>query len=249
MSRPVHAFTAVVTAGALLLQLALVVDGASVLVADDPPGLGLRLARFAAYFTIQSNVLVAVATTMLAFDPARDGAAFRAVRLAGTVGITVTGLVHFLLLRPLLDLEGASWVADKLLHMVVPVLAVACWFALGPRPRVDRRAIAFAFAWPIAWLAVTLTVAAATRWVPYPFLDFREEGAGEVAVVSLGITVLFAALLAGYRYADQRLGAAPPGERPRPARPPGRPTRACRARGGCRRGAPTPPPRSAPRAR
>lgn len=209
MSRAAHALTAAVTIAALLLQLALVVDGASVLVEDDPPGLGLRLARFAAYFTIQSNLLVAVATTLLALDPGRDGPAFRALRLAGTVGITVTGLVHFLLLRPLLDLEGASWVADKLLHMVVPMLAIACWFAFGPRPRVDRRAIAVAFAWPLAWLVVTLGVAGTTRWVPYPFLDFREEGTGPVAVVSLGITVLFAALLAGYRYADRRLGAAP----------------------------------------
>ncbi len=46
----------------------------------------------------------------------------------------MTGLVHFVLLRPLLDLEGADYVADKLLHMAVPVLAVAGWAAFGPRP-------------------------------------------------------------------------------------------------------------------
>ncbi|KRB72769.1 hypothetical protein ASE01_22255 [Nocardioides sp. Root190] len=207
MSRAWHGLTAAVAIGAIGLQLGLVVDGASVLVEEDPPGLGLRLARFVAYFTIQSNVLVAVAAVLLTRSPDRDGPGFRALRLAGTVGITVTGLVHFFLLRPLLELDGASWAADKLLHMVVPALAVIGWFAFGPHPRVEGRAVAITFAWPILWLAVTLVVAATTRWVPYPFLDFREEGWAHVGVVALAITVLFAGLIPGYRYADRRLTA------------------------------------------
>jgi uncharacterized membrane protein SirB2 len=216
-ARAWHTLTAAVTIAALVLQLVLVVQGGQVLDEVEPPGLGLRLARFIAYFTIQSNLLVAVATTLLARDPLRDGAAFRALRLAGTVGITVTGLVHFFLLRPLLTLDGADWVADKMLHMLVPVLAVVGWFAFGPRPRVDSRAIAVAFAWPIAWLAVTLAVAGATDWVPYPFLNFREEGGGSVVVVCLGITALFAALIAGFRWADRRLA---PSRQPEPVTAP-----------------------------
>ncbi|GAA3666377.1 Pr6Pr family membrane protein [Nocardioides ginsengisoli] len=207
-ARAWHGLTAVVTLAALGLQLWLVVDGAAVLADDDPPSLGIRLARFVAYFTIQSNLLVVVAAVLLTRDPLRDGPAFRALRLAGTVGITVTGLVHFLLLRPLLDLHGASWVADKMLHMAVPLIAVIGWLAFGPRPRVDGRAIAVAFAWPVAWLAVTLVVAGATRWVPYPFLDFREEGWAHVIVVCVAITALFAALIGGYRWADRRLAAS-----------------------------------------
>jgi hypothetical protein len=204
-----HALTAVVAIVAIGLQLVLVIQGGRVLDEVEPPALGLRLARFIAYFTIQSNLLVAVATVLLTLSPGRDGSAFRALRLAATVGITVTGLVHFFLLRPLLDLDGADWAADKLLHMVVPVLAFVGWFAFGPRPRIDGRAIAVAFAWPIAWLAVTLAVAGATRWVPYPFLNFREEGWAHVGVVCVGITVLFAALIAGFRYADRRLAPRP----------------------------------------
>ncbi|HVK27947.1 MAG TPA: Pr6Pr family membrane protein [Nocardioides sp.] len=204
-----HALTAVVAIVAIGLQLVLVIQGGRVLDEVEPPALGLRLARFIAYFTIQSNILVALAATLLARDPARDGPAFRALRLAATVGITVTGLVHFFLLRPLLDLDGADWLADKMLHVVVPLLAFVGWFAFGPRPRVDGRAIAVAFAWPIAWLVVTLAVAGATRWVPYPFLDFRVEGWAHVGVVCLGITALFAALIAGFQYADRRLATQP----------------------------------------
>lgn len=208
-ARAWHLATAAVAIAALVLQLALVVDGAAALLDEEQPGLGIRLARFIAYFTIQSNVLVAITSCLLARSPSRDDAWLRCLRLASTVGITVTGIVHFFLLRPLLDLDGASWVADKLLHMVVPLIAVLGWFLCGPRPRIDTRAIVVAFAWPIAWLVVTLAVAGATRWVPYPFLDVREEGWAHVGVVSLGITVLFAALIAGFRAADRRLAPTP----------------------------------------
>ena len=46
------------------------------------------------------------------------------LRLAALVGITITAVVHFVLLRPLLDLDGLDLLADALLHRVVPVLAV-----------------------------------------------------------------------------------------------------------------------------
>ncbi len=200
-----HLLTAVVAIVALALQLALVIRGGQVLDEVEPPVIGLRLARFIAYFTIQSNVLVAVVATTLAIDPLRDGPRWRVVRLAAITGITVTGLVHFVLLRPLLHLDGADWAADKLLHMVVPVLAVAGWAVFGPRPRVTRSVAGWVLVWPIAWLLVTLLVGGLTGWYPYPFLDHREDGAAAVAVTSVGVTVLFLALLALASYVDRRL--------------------------------------------
>ncbi len=204
-----HQLTAVVTVLAIVLQLVLVIRGGQVLDEVEPPALGLRLARFIAYFTIQSNVFVAITATTLALDPRRDGPLWRVVRLAAVVGITVTGLVHFVLLRPLLDLDGADWAADKLLHMVVPVLAVVGWAAFGPRPRVDRGVVGRALLWPLAWLAVTLTVGGLSGWYPYPFLDHREDGAGAVAVTCAGVLVLFLALFALAAYADRRLAPTP----------------------------------------
>ena len=132
------------------------------------------------------------------------------MRLAGLVGITVTGLVHFFLLRPLLDLDGADWVADKLLHMVVPVLAVAAWAWVGPRPRVTWREAAYALRLAAcAWLAWTLVVGQVDGWVPYPFLDADEEGWGSVAVVSVGITALFVAPLRALALARPEAATSP----------------------------------------
>jgi hypothetical protein len=202
--------TAVVAVAALVLQLVLVIRGGRVLDEVEPPALATRLARYVAYFTIQSNILVAVVTAQLARDPLRDGPAWRVVRLAAVVGITVTGIVHFLLLRPLLDLDGADQVADKLLHMVVPVLAVAGWALFGPRPRIEPRDIRLTLCWPVAWVVETLVVGGLTGWYPYPFLDHREEhGALGVALSVAAITVFFLILLALARVADQRTQPAP----------------------------------------
>ena len=207
--RRFHALTATVAIVAVVLQLVLVIRGGQVLDEVEPPALGLRLARFVAYFTVQSNVLVAIASLTLALDPARDTRTWRVLRLAGVVGITVTGLVHYLLLRPLLDLDGADWAADKLLHMVVPIMALVGWVVFGPRPRITLGAVGWALAWPVAWLGVTLSVGALSGWYPYPFLDHREDGAATVVVASLGVTLLFVALFALAAWLDRRLAPTP----------------------------------------
>ena len=208
-ARAFHAATAAVTVAALVLQLVLVVQGGVVLDETKRFGLGDRLWHFVSYFTIQSNALVAVAAVMLTGQPARDGRGFRALRLAGVLGISVTGVVHFTLLRPLLDLDGWDYAADKLLHMVVPTLAVLGWALFGPRPRIDRQALAPALAWPIAYLVYTLAVGAANGWYPYPFLDVDEEGWASVLVASVGVTAVFLVLYAGAALVDRRAKVVP----------------------------------------
>jgi hypothetical protein len=208
-ARQVHLVVAAVAWFALVLQLVLVLQGGRVLDETDPPGLVARIYRYFAYFTIQSNILVALTSTMLVRDPARDGAGFRVVRLAALVGITVTGLVHFVLLRPLLHLDGADWLCDKLLHLVVPILAVVVWAVAGPRPRASLRVAAYALVWPIVWTVWTLVFGQVDGWFPYPFLDPAEDGWGAVGVACAGITVLFLLLFALYTWLDRKLRRAP----------------------------------------
>ena len=194
--------------GALVLQLVLVIIGNPVLDQVEPPGPATRIYRFFAYFTIQSNLLVAIAAITLARDPRRDGAGWRVLRLAGIVGIAVTGIVHFFLLRPLLHLDGWDYAADKLLHMVVPVLALLGWVVFGPRGRLSGRVIGLTLLWPLAWLAWTLAVGGLSGWYPYPFLDHREDGWAAVAITCLAILALALALMGAARAVDRRLEAA-----------------------------------------
>jgi len=209
-ARTWHGLTAAVAIAALLLQLVLVLQGGRVLDESEQPDLVIRLGRLISYFTIQSNLLVAIVTVQLARDPLRDGSWWRVLRLAACSGIFVTGVVHFFLLRPLLDLDGADWAADKLLHMVVPLLATVGWVCFGPRPRVEWREVRLALVWPLVWLGWTLVLGWLSGWYPYPFLDHREEhGTIGVVLTSAAITVFFVLLLAGARFVDQRAQPAP----------------------------------------
>src|SRR5689334_24896982 len=65
-----HGLLAVLVIAALVTQVVLVSQPSAV-------PLGARYIRLASYFTIQSNVLIAIAAVGLALAPARDGALWR----------------------------------------------------------------------------------------------------------------------------------------------------------------------------
>ncbi|MFC7489410.1 MULTISPECIES: Pr6Pr family membrane protein [unclassified Knoellia] len=209
-ARTWHALTAVVTWAALILQVVLVLKGGRVL--DESVGpvpLGTRLIRLVSYFTILSNLLVAITTTTLALGQAAYPRWWRVLRLNAVICIAVTGVVHFFLLRPLLDLSGADWAADKLLHMVVPLLAIIGWLAFGPRGRVDSSLLLPSLIFPIGWLVYTLVRGGVVDWYPYPFLDVGLHGYPSALLACAGVAVLLLALT----WAAIRLDPRLPGER------------------------------------
>ena len=100
-----------------------------------------------AFFTILSNVLVAVTCLLLAVRQNRSSAAFSVLRHTGLVAISVTFVVFHVVLSRLLDLDTLAQAANQLQHTIVPVLAVVGWLAglrpqgahLDPHHPVDRR--------------------------------------------------------------------------------------------------------------
>lgn len=207
-ARAVHSLVCAVAAVAVVYQLWLIVAGEGVLADGPAPELSEQLRRFVSYFTIQSNILVAVAAVPLVADPHYDGGLWRVLRLASVVGITVTGVVHLLLLRPILDLSGGPLLADTLLHVVVPVLAVVSWLWAGPRRRAGDRDAGLLLLWPVLWLVATLSLAPVVDWYPYPFLNPAQQGWGAVAVVCAGVTVLVLVLALGLVRLDRRLAGS-----------------------------------------
>jgi hypothetical protein len=193
-ARAFHLLTFLVAAFAVVLQLVLVVQGHRVLDEHNRPDLDTRLIRFCSYLTIWFNVLVAWSTLTLALGRDRDTRAWRALRLDAVVLATVGGVVHFFFLRPLLDLTGWDLAADRLLHVAVPVLALAGWLVFGPRGRAERSDLVPFLVLPLAWLAYTLARGELVEWYPYPFVDVNEHGYGVVLLNCAGIA---AAMVAG----------------------------------------------------
>jgi len=207
-TRRFHLVVALVATVALVLQFWLVWQGHAVLDDANPPDRAERVIRFVGYFTVLSNLLVAGTSWTVASSRSPLASRFaRILYVDALVGIAVTGIVHWVLLRPLLSLEGADWWADKLLHVAVPLLAVLAWVAVGPRGLVRASEIGWAVLPPIVWLGYTLVRGAATGFYPYPFLNADHHGYPAVLATCVGVAGLFVALAFGASRLDRALVA------------------------------------------
>ncbi|MGJ7439454.1 Pr6Pr family membrane protein [Aquipuribacter sp. MA13-6] len=167
-----------------------------------------------AFFTIQSNLLVAASALLTALDPDRDTRLRRVLRLTSLVAITVTGVVYHSVLAGLVELSGWGYVADVAVHTVVPVLAVLGWVLFGPRGRTTWGVVALSAVFPVLWLTFTLVRGPLVGgfW-PYPFVDVDELGWAQVLLNCGGVAVLLLGLAAVAHGADRLLRRGTGGER------------------------------------
>ena len=185
LARTLHAI--VLVAAVLGLSLELV----RALTSDD---LGTRLVRLFSYFTIQSNILAAVAAGMLLWRPDRRGRVFAVLRLDALLCIAVTGIVYHAVLSGLQDLTAAGALSNLLLHTVVPVGTVVAWLLVGPRPRLSPAVVGWSLVYPLGWIAYTFVRGAIVDWYPYPFLDVSEIGLQSALVRTGVVAVIFLVL-------------------------------------------------------
>ena len=212
-ARAFHLVVFLVAAAAVILQLVLILQGAQHLgetendiAAAGHPDLGTRLVRFVSYLTIWFNVLVAGTELVLAANAERSGGrVFRALRLDALVLAVGGGVVHWFLLRPLLELDGADLLADKLLHVVVPLLCLVGWLVFGPRGLITPGDVAAFLVLPVGWLVYTLVRGEIVDWYPYPFIDVGEHGYAVVLLTCVGISALMLVLALGAMWLDRRL--------------------------------------------
>lgn len=176
---------------------------------DEPASLAARYVELFSYFTILSVVLVGVVSTALALRPERDGRLLRVLRLDALVCITVTGVVYHVLLRETHDVEGVYVLTSFVDHTVVPVLALATWLLVGPRPRTDARTALLSVVLPLVWVGWTFVRGSLVDSYPYPFLDVTQIGAGSAAVNTAGVAVGFLLLAALITGAERVLPPAP----------------------------------------
>ncbi len=162
-------------------------------------GIGPALAtiQFFSYFTILSNVLVAVVLGFAVFGRStRIGSFFARARTRGGVAlyIAVTGCIYLLVLSKLWAPEGMQWLADIALHYLVPLIYLAWWTI-----KVRHGALAWGdalrwLAFPLAFLTWALLRGAWLNVYPYPFIDVGTLGVPTVAVNCVGICLLFVAI-------------------------------------------------------
>jgi hypothetical protein len=192
--------TALLVVVALVIQMAVTANQTGGHFASGPA----RVANIYAFFTIQSNIIVAVTCLLLVTGRRLDSVAFAAFRLVGLVDITITRVVYQTVLAGQ-KLTPWGTVADVLLHAVVPGLAIAAWLLFGPRGLASWRVSAYAFLVPLAWVIFTLIRGAAIHWYPYPFIDVDRQGYARVALNVAVITLIYWLLCWAVIALDRRL--------------------------------------------
>ena len=152
------------------------------------------LLSFFSYFTVLSNTLVA--TVLTCALTSRESAARRWflqpwVSSGIAVSIAVVGLAYNVLLRHLWHPEGWQWLADELLHDVMPLLFLAWWWLCVPKGTLRLRHVALWVIYPLLYFAYALLRGHLLATYPYPFIDVDTLGYPQVFVNAGGLLAGF----------------------------------------------------------
>jgi len=153
----------------------------------------VAILRYFCYFTITTNILVAICCTASLLAPGSFFA--RSKTLTATAGyIMIVGIVYNLILRFIWEPQGLQMVVDELLHLIIPVLFVIYWMVFVPKVQLKW---ADAFPWliyPAAYTAIIFILGAITGYYPYPFIDAGQLGIEKTAINSVGLFFAFLAM-------------------------------------------------------
>lgn len=174
--------------GALALQYGLMITG------NPDMGVGALTLNFFSFFTILTNVLVAVALTLPVV-----GAGTRLGRRAGSEGVragvtmyaVVVGLVYHFLLHATWAPQGWALIANILLHYVMPAAILLDWLLFTPKGRLRWIDAPKWLAFPLIYGGWTLVHGYAAGWWPYWFVDVPTLGLGKAALYFAGLLVFF----------------------------------------------------------
>lgn len=191
-------------AGALLGWFALVLQLYLMLAQSPAPEKLGAVITFFSFFTILTNILTAAVFTAVAFQP-KDGwgkwLCRPSVQAATAVYIAIVGMVYQLLLRQLWNPQGAQWVADVLLHSILPVGYAVYWLLFAPRAELSWKDSVTWLIYPGLYLVYILARGAVSGSYPYPFVDVNVLGyggvlarAGLLLLVFLGMGLLVVAV-------------------------------------------------------
>ncbi|VVO00105.1 Pr6Pr family membrane protein [Pseudomonas fluorescens] len=150
------------------------------------------LVSFFSFFTVLSNTLVAVVLTY-ELNPqvskARDFFLQPWVSSGIAASITLVGLAYSLLLRHLWHPQGWQFLADELLHDVMPLLFFGYWWLCVPKGTLRLRHIALWVIYPLVYFAYALMRGQSLGQYPYPFIDVARLGYPQVFINAAGILV------------------------------------------------------------
>ena len=152
------------------------------------------IVRYFSYFTITTNLLVALCSSILAIKSPSTGERFfsrQSVQTAIAVYILIVGLIYNIILRSIWNPQGIQKVVDELLHSVIPIMFLIYWIMYVARYPLKWNAILPWLIYPLIYTVFILIRGTYGGFYPYPFVDVGKLGLQVVLMNALGIVILF----------------------------------------------------------
>ncbi len=152
------------------------------------------LINFFSFFTVLTNTLVVVVLSYALVN--RESAVKRfflapAVSSGIAASIVVVSLAYNLLLRHLWSPTGFQFIADELLHDVMPLLFVIYWWRCVPKGTLHFKHIGGWAIYPLVYFGYVLLRGHLLGQYQYPFIDVDSLGYPQVFVNAGGILAGF----------------------------------------------------------
>ena len=146
------------------------------------------------YFTVLSNILVAICLTfIILFKDSRLGLFFNksSIQTAITISILVVGLIYNVALRGLATPAGLHRLADELLHVVSPLLFLGYWIFFVDKTRLEYKSAILWLSYPLLYVLFIVTRGYFINQYPYPFIDVTLLGYPKAILNTAIILVVF----------------------------------------------------------
>jgi hypothetical protein len=154
----------------LVLQLYLIIQKAR----EEGFPLFDEVMRYFSYFTILTNLMVAICVTSILLSPrSRMGLFFSrpAVQSGIALYILVVGITYSVALRMIWNPAGLQLIADRVLHDVIPVLYILYWAFFVPKDSLRWSYPLWWLVYPFVYLVYIMIRGQFIDEYPYYFLD------------------------------------------------------------------------------
>jgi hypothetical protein len=154
----------------LVLQLYLIIQKAREV---GTPLFG-EVVRYFSYFTILTNLFVAVCVTAILLSPrSRMGQYFSkpAIQSGIALYILVVGLTYSVALRHIWNPVGLQYIADRVLHDAIPVLFIVYWAFFVPKDSLKWGDPLWWLVYPLVYIVYVMIRGEFVNEYPYYFLD------------------------------------------------------------------------------
>jgi len=171
----------------LIAQLVLILQNRVVSVLET-------LVRYFSFFTILTNILVAIVFSVLCVNPNNRLKFFLRYNVITAVGvyIFVVGFVYNTILRFIWQPHGLQLIVDEMLHLILPIIYIVSWFYNNNNYcSINWKDIYIWLIYPLVYLTIILILGSFSNYYPYPFVNVFELGYQTVFINCILLTLFF----------------------------------------------------------